>query len=123
MIDQKNDKLASFNSFDIISFSRSLETTEENSLPKLEFEEYTSVRNISSGTDKELQELGKSLGANIIISSRFRDLEQRSGYSDELLSAEVIIFINALYVNTLEEISSSKAYWSWSNGEEITYFE
>ena len=76
---------------------------------------------VASGSNEDLQEIGRSLGANVIISTQYMDSQYTTLDSPEV--SEFLIQIIALSVNSLEEISSSRAYWMWVNGEEQSFFE
>jgi hypothetical protein len=81
------------------------------------FTESISQTQVGAYTDEQLQEIGESLGANIIIFGLYMDTEYVTNL-ENMEFAELIFRIKAIYVNSLQEISKSDAYWSWPEGVE-----
>jgi hypothetical protein len=61
------------------------------------------------------QQIGKMVGANVVIFCDAMERDGVDGYVDECL-----IRIRATYVNSAEQISESRAYWAWPD---LEYFE
>jgi hypothetical protein len=95
------------------------DTNENNTNESFVFAESVS-RTLVSGPDEGLQETGKFLGANVIITGAYIDSVYINS-SDNIEIVENIIEIRAIHVNSLQEISKSRAYWNWPEG--VEYFE
>jgi len=70
---------------------------------------------------EELQEIGRRLGATILIHGSIMEYELHDS-SNILIKANSEIILQLLYVNTLQEIGMAYAAWKWPENEE-QYFE